>query len=149
MYGSPYINPQVNIDRINQQIQDLERLKGNIQSIPQQPIQNIINTSSGVEFEARFLNDNENPEEILIQRKTAFISLKKGKLTIKELNGDLSTYDLLIPKTPEQLRIEELERRLEEYEHRANNEVSESRANDNESNESTTKNSGRTISKKS
>lgn len=139
-----------NVERINQQIADLERLRNNIQAIPQQPIQNIINTNgSNIEFEARYLNENEKPDEILVQRKTAFISLKNGKLYIKELNGDIVQYDLVIPKTAEQLKIEELERRLEEYEHRANNEINEPSTIDIEPNEPSTKSIGRAISKKS
>lgn len=136
-----------NVDKINQQIAELERLRNNFQTM--QPIQNIINTNSNIEFEARFLKENENPEDILIQRKTAFISLENAKLHIKEINGDITSYEIVIPKTPEQLKIEELERKLSEYEHRANNEVNESSTNDIESNESTTKSTSRTISKKS
>lgn len=138
-----------NIERINQQIADLERLKGNIQAIPQQPIQNIINTNSNIDFEARYLNENEKPDEIIVQRKTCFISLKNGYIAIKELNGDITKYDIVIPKTPEQLKIEELERRLSEYEHRTNNEINEPSTNDIEPNEPTTKGIGRAISKKS
>lgn len=149
MFGSPFINQQYNIDKINQQIQELEKLRSNYQNL-QQPT-NIINVgnSQNFGFEARYLNENEKPDEIFVQRKTAFISLKNGKLYIKEMNGDIVSYDLIIPKTKEQLKIEELERRLGEYEHRTNNEIYESTTNDIESNESTAKNVSRTISKKS
>ena len=116
MYGSnPFINPQSNIDRINNQIKELEGLKNQYQSIPQQPIQNIINTtpSQNIEFEARFLNENEEPENIPINRRTAFISPKKGYLKIKELNGDITSYELIPPKDEKDLRIEELEKTIE------------------------------------
>ena len=114
---NPYINP---MDRIDNQIKELENLKKNYQNLPQQqPIQNIINTNSqNIDFEARILNENEKPDEILIQRKTAFIDLFKGKLSIKELNGDIKEYKIELPKTEDQLKIEQLERKLEEYEHR-------------------------------
>ena len=113
---NPYINP---MDRIDNQIKELENLKKNYQNLPQQqPIQNIINTNSqNIDFEARILNENEKPDEILIQRKTAFIDLFKGKLSIKELNGDIKEYKIELPKTEDQLKIEQLERKLEEYEH--------------------------------
>ncbi len=114
---NPYINP---MDRIDNQIKELENLKKNYQNLPQQqPIQNIINTNSqNIDFEARILNENEKPDEILVQRKTAFIDLFKGKLSIKELNGDIKEYKIELPKTEDQLKIEQLERKLEEYEHR-------------------------------
>lgn len=118
MYN-PYGNP---IDRIDNQIKELENLRKNYQNMPQQqPIQNIINTNgSQMEFEARILNENENPNEILVQRKTMFFEPKKGKLYIKELNGDIKEYDVILPKTKEQLKIEELERRLSVYEQSTN-----------------------------
>lgn len=135
MYGmyNPYGNP---IDRIDNQIKELENLRKNYQNMPQQqPIQNIINTNgSQMEFEARILNENENPNEILVQRKTMFFEPKKGKLYIKELNGDIKEYDVVLPKTEEQLKIEELERRLSVYEQSTNvvtnNEEQKSTGND-------------------
>lgn len=115
MYGvyNPYGNP---IDRIDNQIKELENLRKNYQNIPQQqPIQNIINTNgSQMEFEARILNENEKPSEILVSRRTAFIDLKNGVLSIKELNGDIKEYKIELPKDEKDLRIEELERRLNE-----------------------------------
>lgn len=115
MYGmyNPYSNP---IDRIDSQIKELQNLKKSYQNIPQQqPIQNIINTNgSQVEFEARILNENEKPSEILVSRRTAFIDLKNGVLSIKELNGDIKEYKIELPKDEKDLKIEELERRLNE-----------------------------------
>lgn len=127
MYGmyNPYGNP---IDRIDNQIKELENLRKNYQNMPQQqPIQNIINTNgSQMEFEARILNENENPNEILVQRKTMFFEPKKGKLYIKELNGDIKEYDVVLPLDEKDLKIQELERRLNElsnaYEHGSTNE---------------------------
>lgn len=127
MYGmyNPYGNP---IDRIDNQIKELENLRKNYQNMPQQqPIQNIINTNgSQMEFEARILNENENPNEILVQRKTMFFEPKKGKLYIKELNGDIKEYDVVLPLDEKDLKIQELERRLNElsnaYEHGTTNE---------------------------
>ena len=151
MYGNQNF-PMNNLDNINRQINELERLRQNLQA-PQQPIQNIINTNTPqIDFEARFLNENDNVEEILVQRKTAFISPKNGYLKIKDVNGDITTYELIVPKTPEQLKIEELERRLERYEQsndRTNNESSEQGTDNNELIESTTKNVSRTVFKKS
>ncbi len=113
-----YSNP---IDRIDGQMRELENLKKNYQSLPQQPIQNIINTNSqNIDFEARILNENEKPDEILVQRRTAFIDLFKGKLSIKELNGDLKEYDIILPKTKEQLENEELKEKVKELEMKIN-----------------------------
>jgi hypothetical protein len=116
MFGNPYYNNFSNpIDRIDNQMKELENLKRNYQNSQTQPIQNIINTNgSQIDFEARILNENEKPDEILIQRKTAFIDLKNGVLSIKELNGEIKSYKIELPKTPEQLKIEELEKQNKE-----------------------------------
>lgn len=116
MFGNPYYNAYSNpIDRIDNQMKELENLKRNYQNSQARPIQNIINTNgSQIDFEARILNENEKPDEIPIQRKTAFIDLKNGVLSIKDINGKIEEYKIEIPKTPEQLKIEELERQNKE-----------------------------------
>ena len=116
MFGNPYYNAYSNpIDRIDNQMKELENLKRNYQNSQARPIQNIINTNgSQIDFEARILSENENPDEIPIQRKTAFIDLKNGVLSIKDVNGKIEEYKIEIPKTPEQLKIEELERQNKE-----------------------------------
>ena len=75
----------------------------------------VFNVGNQINFEAHILN--ENPNEILIQHRTMFFDNRKGKLYIKEINGDLVEYDVILPKDEKDLRIEELERRLSEYEH--------------------------------
>ena len=116
MFGNPYYNAYSNpIDRSYNQMKELENLQRNYQNSQARPIQNIINTNgSQIDFEARILSENENPDEIPIQRKTAFIDLKNGVLSIKDVNGKIEEYKIEIPKTPEQLKIEELERQNKE-----------------------------------
>lgn len=121
MFGNQFINQQ-SVDRINQQIQELERLKNGFQNMPQQPT-NIINVGnpSQNDFKAQFVNENDKVEEILVNCKTAFISPKNGYLKIKDINGDITEYILTKPKTEQELYIEELENKLYEYEHSKSN----------------------------
>lgn len=119
MYGNPYMpqyNPTQNIDR---QIEELQNLKTRYS---QPPVTNIINTQTPniSEFEARYLKENEKVDEIIIQRKTAFIDLKNSKLSIKEINGDITNYDILVPKDEKDLKIESLENKVKELEARIN-----------------------------
>lgn len=109
-------NP-VELNRIDRQIEDLQRLKASYQSMPQ-PINNIINTPPQVQpvFEARFTT--ENPSDIYVQNKTAFIDLKNGKLSIKEPDGELKEYFIILPKDEKDLKIENLERKIREMETR-------------------------------
>lgn len=109
MNGSPYFY-QPNVQRIDNQIKELEQLKTQFQTIPQQPM-NVFNVGNGtqIEFEARFIKDDEEVENIPISRKTAFISPKNKYLKIKELNGDITTYELIPPKDEKDLKIDELQ----------------------------------------
>ena len=99
---------------IDKQIEELQKLKN---SYAQQPI-NIFNNNntSQNDFKAQYLNENEKVDEIFVQCKTAFIDLKNGVLSIKETNGDITTYEIILPKDEKDLKIEELERKLKEYE---------------------------------
>lgn len=110
---NPYGNP---IERIDNQIKELNNLKNTYQNIPHQQPMNVFNVgnTSQIDFEARILNENEKPDEIPIQRKTMFFDPKNGVLSIKELNGEIVNYDVILPKTPEQLKIEELEKQNKE-----------------------------------
>lgn len=147
MYN-PYFNPQSNIDRINNQIKELENLRGQYQNIPNmqtQPIQNIINTSGAttIDFEAKYIKDNEDISNIPINRRTAFIDLNKGMLSIKEVDGDVKEYPIILPKDEKDLKIEELEKKLSEMEMKLNastkpiqstNEIKRQTSNDTKSN---------------
>ena len=113
MYGnySGY-NSQLNIDRINNQIKELENLKRNYQT---QPPMNVFNVGTQqVDFEARFLGKDDNPTNIIVTRKTAFISLENKLLTIKEIDGTLTQYEIVLPLDEKDKKIIELERRLNE-----------------------------------
>lgn len=116
---NPYtygVNP---MDRIDNQIRELENLKKGYQNMPQQPTQNIFNVGNSpqTDFEAVILNENQNPNEILVKHKTMFFEPKKGKLSIKEINGDITSYDVIMPKDEKDIKIEELERKIKEYEY--------------------------------
>ena len=82
----------------------------------QQPT-NIFNMGTPViDFEARMITKDESPKEIIVQRKTAFICLDNALLTIKEVNGDIKEYEIILPKTPEQIENEQLKERIKELE---------------------------------
>lgn len=113
-------NP-MEVSRIDKQIEDLQRLKASYQTMPQ-PINNFITTPSQPSqpiFEAKFTN--ENPADIYVSNKTAFIDLKNGKLSIKEVDGDIKEYCLIMPKDEKDLKIENLERKLRDMENKINN----------------------------
>lgn len=101
-------------------INQLLRQKDNIENLlnqynQPQPIQNIINT--GADFEARILADNEEVENILINRRTMFLDKKNKKLFIKEIDGKISEeYEIVLPLDEKDKRILDLENKLKEME---------------------------------
>ena len=109
-------NYQRKIDEADNQLKKWEDIKQGYQNMQSQSMI-VLNVGNQINFEAHILNENENPNEILIQHRTMFFDNRKGKLYIKEINGDLVEYDVILPKDEKDLRIEELERRLSEYEH--------------------------------
>ena len=115
-------NP-MELQRIDRQIEDLQRLKANFQNMGmgQPPINNIITTPQQAPqpiFEAKFTN--ENPSDILVSNKTAFINLRDGKLSIKEVDGEIKEYFIILPKDEKDLKIENLESKLREMEIKLN-----------------------------
>lgn len=95
MYGNPYFS--------------------NFRENQQQPIQNIINTQMPLNnlFMAQFLKENEKVEEMFVNHKTAFIDLFKKELKIKDIDGTITPYGLILPKDEKDIKIEELEKQIQ------------------------------------
>lgn len=117
MYGNPYFN--------------------NFRENQQQPIQNIINTQMPLNnlFMAQFLKENEKVEEMFVNHKTAFIDLFKKKLKIKDIDGTITTYGLILPKDEKDEKIEALEKQIQELKGMIVNESNGNVYADNESTE--------------
>lgn len=110
MYNNQYM-----IDNLTRQRDKIDDMLRSYQQ-PQQPM-NVFNVGgTTVDFEARMISKEEKPNEIMIQRRTAFICLDNSTLTIKEINGDLKEYKIQIPKTKEQIENEELKKKVKELE---------------------------------
>ena len=108
MYQNNYM-----LDKLSRQKEEIENLMRSYQNQPM----NVFNVGNApVDFEAKMINKDEKPSEIMIQRKTAFISLDNKLLTIKELNGDIKEYKIEIPKTQQEIENEELKEKVKELE---------------------------------
>ena len=102
----------------NYMVENLLRKKNEIDDMLksyQQPM-NVFNVGTQIDFEARIITKDDNPQDIIVQRKTAFICFENALLTIKELNGDVKEYPIVLPKTPEQIENEELKNKIKELE---------------------------------
>lgn len=116
-----YYNPNQPV--INQ----LMRQKDNIDNLlnqytqPQMPVQNIINTGSTIEFEAKILTNDEDISNIFISKRTMFLDKKHKKVLIKELDGTISEeYEIIIPLDEKDKKILELENKLKDMEDKIN-----------------------------
>lgn len=103
------------------------RQKENVENLinqynqPQAPVQNIINTGTSLEFEAKILKDDEEVDNIFINKRTMFLDKKNKKLLIKEVDGKISEeYEIVIPLDEKDKHILDLENRLKEMEVKLN-----------------------------
>lgn len=102
------------INQLMKQRDNIDNLISQYSQQPQAPVQNIINTSSALDFEARILKNGENINNILIARRTLFVDEKNAQIVIKEVDGSISkTYKILVPKDEKDLKIDELQREIE------------------------------------
>lgn len=96
-----------------------------MQQEPKQPINNIFtNVPTPVNneyFMAKMLKEGEKPEEIFVNQKTAFISLSNKKISIKETDGNITNYEIILPLDKKDIEIQELKKELKEIKEKINN----------------------------
>ena len=121
MYNSPYFNtysPQANIDRINNQIAELENMKKQMNQQSMQPtnltqnFQLAPNNQNGM----RFANSIEEKQKSIITMDTPFFSNDMSVLWIKNAKGEIKSYELneIIPKDEKDMQIELLMSQIQE-----------------------------------
>ena len=109
------MNNQYMMDNLIRQRDRIDDMLKNYQNV-QTPM-NVFNVGNNtIDFEAKIINKDEKPKDIIVSRRTAFICFDNCLLTIKETNGDIKEYKIEIPKTPEQIENEELKRKVENLE---------------------------------
>lgn len=106
MYNNNYM-----IDKLSRQKEEIDNLIKNYQT----PM-NVFNVGNQIDFEAKIISKEENPNDIMVQRRTAFICFENALLTIKEINGETKEYQIILPKTPEQIENESLKEKIKELE---------------------------------
>ena len=119
MYNSPYINPyntQANIDRLNEQINNLEKMKAQMQQPqPTNLTQNfqLAPTSRDV---IRYATSIEEVQRDMVIGDTPYFSKDMSVVWIKNIKGEIKTYELMeiIPKDSKDFEIEYLKSQIEE-----------------------------------
>ena len=124
MYNNPYLsniyNQQANLDRINDQINQLENLKKQMQQ-PQQPQQP---TSLTQNFQLapttrdviRYAGSMEEVQRDMVIGDTPYFSKDMSVVWIKNIKGEIKTYELteIVPKDDKDIKIEYLQAQIEE-----------------------------------
>ena len=122
MYNNPYYqnvyNPQANIDRINNQIAELEKMRTQLQQPIQQPqtpiTQNfqLAPTNNGM----KFVNTIDDVNKEIVYFDTPFFSKDMSVMWIKNTKGDIKSYELneILPKDSKDMQIELLQEQIKE-----------------------------------
>ena len=124
MYNNPYINvynPQPSLDRINGQIAELEKMRNQIQQMPQQ-MQQPTNLTQNFQLAPtnnnaiKYANSMDEVQRNMIIGDTPFFSNDMSVVWVKNIKGDIKTYELseIVPKDEKDFQIEMLQAQIEE-----------------------------------
>jgi hypothetical protein len=133
MIGNPYsniYNPQASIDRINNQMAELERMKQQLQQTtitpPTNLTQNFQIAPSNHEV-IRYAGSIDEVQKDLVIGDTPYFSKDMSVVWIKSTKGDIKTYELseIIPRDEKDIQIELLKAKINELERKVNDEPSD------------------------
>ena len=129
MYNNPYMpnayNQQASIDRINAQMNELEKLKQQIQ----QPVQQPTNLTQNFQLAPnnkdviRYASSIDEVNRDMVIGDTPFFSKDMTVVWIKNTKGEIKTYELteIIPKDDKDIQIELLQAQINEMKGMINN----------------------------
>ena len=123
MFNQLY-NPQASIDRINNQIAELEKMKSQIPPIPQ-PTPITQNFQIATPKDAmRYANSMDEVQREMVATDTPYFSKDMAVVWVKNATGTIKTYELkeIVPKDQKDLQIEFLMAQIEELKGKINNE---------------------------
>lgn len=135
MFNNPYgmpntFNPQENIDRINNQISQLENMRKQLQQPMQQPTNLTQNFQLAPNRDViRYANSIDEVGKDVVTGDTPFFSRDMSVVWIKNTNGEIKTYELneVVLKDEKDMKIDflmaqiqELKKGIEKYEHSTN-----------------------------
>lgn len=126
MFNNPYMQnynqnfmPQNLSDKIDNQIAQLNQMKEQIKNNPQQPaINQTFQLAPTNDRMMKYVNTIDDVNKETIYFDTPFFSKDMSILWIKNVKGEIKTYELneIIPKDAKDMQIEYLKARLEELE---------------------------------
>ena len=116
MYGNPYaFNQQTSIDRLNEQINNLEKMKAQLQH--PQPTNLTQNFQLAPSRETiKYANSIDEVQKDMVIGDTPYFSKDMSVVWIKNTKGEIKTYELneIIAKDEKDLQIEMLQAQINE-----------------------------------
>ncbi len=113
MFNNPFMyNQQTNIDRLNEQINNLEKMKAQLQN---PPITQNFQLAPNYE-PIKYANSMDDVAKASVVNDTPFFSKDMSVLWIKNAKGEIKTYELceIIPRDDKDLKIEMLQAQINE-----------------------------------
>ncbi len=141
MYNNPYMNPynsQANIDRLNEQINNLERMKAQMQQPqPTNLTQNFQLAPSNRDV-IRYANSIDEVQRDMVIGETPYFSKDMSIVWIKNIKGEIKTYELkeIVPMDERDLLIQNLQMQVNELRKEVKTNAKSIDTNDDESNSS-------------
>lgn len=115
MYNTQYYNNQANLDRVNNQIAELERIKMQMQQ--PQPTNLTQNFQLAPQRELiKYANSFEEVQKEMVIGDTPYFSKDMSILWVKNTKGEIKTYELteIVPKDAKDMQIELLQNQINE-----------------------------------
>lgn len=118
MYNTQYYNNQANLDRVNNQIAELEKIKMQMQQPMPQPTnltQNFQLAPSNRDL-IKYASSIEDVQKEMVIGDTPYFSKDMSVVWVKNIKGEIKTYELneIIPKDAKDIQIELLQNQIEE-----------------------------------
>lgn len=118
MYNTQYYNNQANLDRVNSQIAELEKIKMQMQ----QPIAQPTNLTQNFQLAPnnrdviKYANSIEEVQKEIVVGDTPYFSKDMSVVWVKNTKGEVKAYELneIVPKDAKDIQIEFLQNQIEE-----------------------------------
>ena len=139
MYQNPYMssfNSQANIDRINAQMAELEKMKQQLQQPPQQQMPTNLTQNFQLapthQGGMRYANTIDDVSKEVVYADMPFFSKDMSVVWIKNNKGDIKTYELkeIVPLDSKDMQIQYLQSQIEELKGMIKNESNTNVSND-------------------
>lgn len=124
-YTNNMYNPQASIDRINNQIAELEKLKSQIPQPNNPPaINQTFQLAPNNQNVIKYANSMEEVQKNIVIGDTPYFSNDMSVVWIKDTKGEIKTYELkeIVPKDEKDIQIEYLQAQLKELKGMIDNE---------------------------